>query len=189
MSGRGINTQNRWGTRAMAPYEHLVAKAEEIGWPSHYKNDLLVIDRELLEGRDPTVPFLWFVRETGTYLCTSDGYGFRDDGKGTLDYICKPYTQKHRGFLWNGSQLTEVKPEDFKKAYTDWVYGSGPLWRVTVRSKWRPAPWSMERSSVNTYSVCWSKDHDSLHEYVYARLPSHEQHTIEIVPAEMEAVR
>lgn len=166
----------------MTPYEHLVAKAEEIGWPAHYKNDLYVHDREMLEGCDPAMPFMWFVRETGTWLATSNGQGYKGEGCGVIRHVTNPMSQKHRGFLWNNGKLTEIDAADFQKTYDKYIYNNGPLWKVTVTSKWRPAPWSSEQKRVNVYGIRWSMDHDSLREYVYTRLPSHEQHTIEIVP-------
>lgn len=166
----------------MTPYEHLLAKAEEIGWPAHYKNDLLVHDKEMLEGCDPAMPFMWFVRETGTYLVTSSGQGFKGEGEGILRYVTNPMNQQHRGFLWNNENLTEIDAGNFQKTYNKYIYNSGPLWKVTVTSKWRPAPWASEQKEVNSYSVRWCMDHDSLRQYVYERLPFHKQHTIEIVP-------
>ena len=167
----------------MTPYEHLVVKAEEIGWPAYYKNDLLVHDRAALEGRNPDVPFMWFVRETGTHLATSDGQGFKGEGDGIMRHVTSPFNSQHRGYLWNNGKLTEIDKDDFSKTYTKHVYGSGPVWKVSVVSRWRPAAWATEQKSRNTYMVNWSKDHDSLREYVYLRLPHFETHTIEIVSA------
>lgn len=51
----------------MEPYDLLLAKSEEIGWPVHYKKDLTEIDKEVLEELKPE-KFIWVVRECGTHL-------------------------------------------------------------------------------------------------------------------------
>ncbi len=99
----------------MTPYEHLVAKADEIGWPAHYKNDLLVHDKASLEGMPHDVPFLWFVRETGTWIVTPNGYG-HPKYEGRI-LIPTEYSQKHRGYAWTGSQLVELPIEEWLQGY------------------------------------------------------------------------
>jgi hypothetical protein len=45
-----------------------VAEAERVGWPVQYRCDLYVHDREYLNQLDPSIPFVWILRESGTHL-------------------------------------------------------------------------------------------------------------------------
>ena len=77
----------------MTPYEHLLAKAEEIGWPAHHKNDLTGHDKESLDGCPDTMPFMWFVRECGTWLITPNGVGFGGHEGGGLLRASRAHTE------------------------------------------------------------------------------------------------
>lgn len=46
----------------------MLCEAKKIGWPKAYVNDLLVHDAAFCATRDPSEPFYWNIRETGTSL-------------------------------------------------------------------------------------------------------------------------
>lgn len=153
----------------MTPYEHLVAKAEEIGWPAYYKNDLLVHDKQSLEGMPHDVPFLWFVRETGTWIVTPNGYG-HPKFEGRL-LIPNEYSLQHRGFAWTGSQLVELPFEEWQAAYVKYItrLSGDHKYDVTVTHKFRRAPWSSRETSQTKMTIAWCKDLASLRSYVMER--------------------
>lgn len=153
----------------MTPYDYLLAKADEIGWPTYYKNDLLVHDKQSLEGMPDDVPFLWFVRETGTWLITPNGYG-HPKYEGQL-LIPNKYSLEHRGFAWTGSQLVEIPFSEWGVAYYKYITRllGEHKYDVVVTHKFRRAPWSSRETSQTKMVVTWCKDLDSLRSYVMER--------------------
>ena len=59
----------------MKPYEMLLQKSKEIGWPKHYSTDLTVHDRNFLEKNKIIRPFLWAIRECGTWIIIPEAEG------------------------------------------------------------------------------------------------------------------
>lgn len=49
-------------------YDLLVQEANDIGWPQHYKNDLLVHDKNRLNEEDAPKFFGWVLRQCGTEI-------------------------------------------------------------------------------------------------------------------------
>lgn len=174
----------------MTHYEMMVAKAEEIGWPSHYKDDLHVHDKRAVEDLPNHSPALWFVRETGTWCVTANGLGFRKhEGAGLMQHITKPTATEHRCFLVYGDTITEISRLNFQRTYDEFIYRNNlPKLKVVVTTKWRPSPWSNELIDKKQYTVAWSGSHNDLRSYVYCRLESYKQHTIEIFSEVLEQV-
>ena len=166
----------------MTPYEHLLAKSEEIGWPAHHKNDLTGHDKEALDGCPDTMPFMWFVRECGTWLITPNGVGFsRYEGDGLLKSLTSPYGTKHCCFLWSGGKLREIEPEQFNRTFDTFIVSNHlPKHTVVVNTIWRHSPWALPQKDKKVYSVSWCKGQDALRDYIASHLPQHKEHTIEI---------
>jgi hypothetical protein len=114
-----------WVTpRSRRAYLALSAEASRVGWPAHYKRDLTYWDRNALDGRDPALPFVWVLRECGTYLVAptqqrrnlwtgeliGDLSAAIDSGRGMLRALARE--GGHRFYWWDGSRLREVSPDD-----------------------------------------------------------------------------
>jgi hypothetical protein len=97
----------------MPHYNALLAESERIGWPTRHKRDLVEIDREMLESYPPHLPFLWMVREGGTYLCTIKE---------------KPNTDKAHEVALNVG-ITTKERKDSEHLWYGWD-GQGKLWRI-----------------------------------------------------------
>lgn len=166
----------------MTPYEHLLAKAEEIGWPAHYKTDLTTHDKEALEGCPDTMPFMWFVRECGTYLITPNGVGFNKyEGHGLLKSRTSPYATTHRCFLWSSGKLREIEPDQFNRTFDTFIINNHlPTYKVVVNTTWRPSPWALPQKEKTMHFVSWCKSQDALRDYIAMYLTKHKEHTIEI---------
>jgi hypothetical protein len=54
--------------KPMPHFDAIVAEAERVGWPRDYRADLFVHDRAALDKREPSVPFLWVLRDSGSSL-------------------------------------------------------------------------------------------------------------------------
>lgn len=163
-------------------YEMMVAKAEEIGWPAHHKDDLHVHDKEIVKDLPAHCPALWFVREMGAHTVTANGLGFpKHEGTSLIKHVTNPYSTEHRGFLVYGDKIKEISRTNFQRTYDEFIYRNNlPRLKVVVTTKWRPAPWSSEMVYKNEYSVAWCGSHDDLRSYVHCRLDDYKQHTIEI---------
>lgn len=156
------------------PYDALVAKAEEIGWPEFYETDLTVHDKAKLEGRATRLPFIWFVRSAGTWLLTAEGEGLHRDnnGKGKthdeilLDHVSNPMNSQHRAFFWDGEKLTELTKDKWIKTYQDKVFARIPRYKVRVKIDTKPAPWASTRTEFKDAVISWSGDTESLKDHV-----------------------
>lgn len=163
-------------------YEQMVAKSKEIGWPNCFQDDLHVHDKRQVEDLPTHCPALWFVRETGTWCATANGLGFpKHEGEGLMRHLTKPHATEHRGFLVYGDKIIEISRPNFQRTYSEFILRNNlPKCKVVVTAKWRPAPWSSEQIESHTYQVAWCGSHDDLRSYVYCRLDSYKEHTIQI---------
>lgn len=114
--------EERWTTQVVEVFEMpeltergneafvaLVAKANEIGWPEHFYDDLWIHDRRMIAIHDPAV-FGWSVRSTGSHIIIANQvYSL---------FLTAHEPQKHpddqkssRKFFWNGSSLKEMPME------------------------------------------------------------------------------
>jgi hypothetical protein len=68
------------------PYQYLAAKSAELGWPEHWKEDLTVYDKEMLE--DPEFPkkFGWILRQYGTWLLDLENWVSKE----MIEYYMNP---------------------------------------------------------------------------------------------------
>jgi hypothetical protein len=66
----GENTYSGGAARCVAAphWDAVLKEAERVGWPLKYRRDLYVHDRATLGMLDPSVPFVWLLREHGTHL-------------------------------------------------------------------------------------------------------------------------
>ena len=97
------------------PYDVILAKANEIGWPLHYRNDLLVHDRDALAEHDPALPFLWGIRECGTHLIFAN----RLEGRLSAEQITQAFGRDCRWFLWDGTALVPFEVRDYDSGTLD----------------------------------------------------------------------
>jgi hypothetical protein len=113
------------GMARCAPAPHfdaIVAEAERIGWPLQYRRDLYVHDRALLAQLDPSVPFLWIIREGGTHLY---GATFTDDRPGRdashfAKSVASTFAEPCHFYTWDGRRLWEhATPDDAAEAMAE----------------------------------------------------------------------
>ncbi len=60
--------------KASTVYQEMKRISEHVGWPRMYKVDLVKHDRNRLEELDLSQPFVWVLRELGTFLVPLGGY-------------------------------------------------------------------------------------------------------------------
>jgi hypothetical protein len=94
---------------AMAHYNALVAKADEVGWPLRFRTDLTKHDREFLKTKPIDRPFSWILREDGTSLYFPgliDGVGHRASDGARMNAESSG-ADKCKFFIWDGRALIE----------------------------------------------------------------------------------
>jgi hypothetical protein len=92
-----------------AAYAALRTAAADVGWPTHFQNDLTEHDRCRLHGGDAPTVFGWVLRELGTHLIDP-----RCDTKllrGYINHFGGPDGDKHLYFWWDGSRLDSLSRE------------------------------------------------------------------------------
>jgi hypothetical protein len=112
----------------MKHYDALIAKSEEIGWPSHYTSDLTFHDRNILETWPEDRPFCWCVRQCGTHLIPptcSDCYDW-------ARAIASQSPKDSRYFVWTGTKLVEVTSAEWLSKLADYLKRL-PTWRIEVQ--------------------------------------------------------
>lgn len=98
-------------------FDAVVAKAKEIGRPTHYLDDLFVHDRRILAVNQPKV-FGWSVRDTGTHTMIPDNvYSLF-----LTSYLprCVETRIPSMEFLWNGRNLVPSDPQRIQDALLNW---------------------------------------------------------------------
>lgn len=89
-------------------YKAIEAKAKELGWPAHYREDLTVHDRKRINGFFDVKDFAWAIHESGTHIFPA----------GTIHALSyahsthKVYGERLCWFKWASGRLVEVKAED-----------------------------------------------------------------------------
>lgn len=112
-------------------YELLVAKAEELapeGYLAAFKTDMVNHDRRALERAPEGTPFLWCIREHGTWIQTRQmhldpemSHAWRASTFRCLAGFFLPQEEKHKVYYYDGKTLTEVKhSEDAHRILVDW---------------------------------------------------------------------
>lgn len=99
----------------MKHYDAIVAAAEKIGWPTCYKDDLFLHDKNACEQHSENRPFAWSVRETGTHLIYGDSEFDRSWGRAAANSD----GDRARYFVWNGTSLKSVSQEQWIKFIYD----------------------------------------------------------------------
>lgn len=98
-------------------FDAVVAKAKEIGRPTHYMDDLFIHDRMMLAVHQPKV-FGWSVRDTGTHTMVPDNvYSLF-----LTSYLprCQETRIPSQEFLWNGKKLVPSDAERIQDALLNW---------------------------------------------------------------------
>jgi hypothetical protein len=103
----------------MPHWDAIVAEAERVGWPLHYRRDLYVHDRASIAHTSASEPFLWVLRECGTHFCPVsfvDGVGHgASHFAESVPQIFGP--KVCRLYSWDGRTLREHKtPETAAEA-------------------------------------------------------------------------
>lgn len=118
--GYGIETDPQKRRHYLA----LVAESARVGWPTAYTRDLTYWDRNILDGRDPSLPFAWVLCEYGTFLLAPagvrvgiwDGAVIGDWGAEAANYrgmiTALGREGHHKFYWWDGQRLRERKHED-----------------------------------------------------------------------------
>ena len=107
----GIDTAPNTAARCTpAPhYEAILAEAARVGWPTAYRRDLLVHDRNILGRLDPATPFVFVLRDKGTHVFPvkeRDGVGH---GASHFAVSCPDtFGRDHcKVYTWDGARLRE----------------------------------------------------------------------------------
>ena len=79
----------------------------------HYKVDFDYHDCKILYENKPN-KFMWFVRETGTWLLTDK----RDGNRTLLNHVTNPRNGEHDTYYWNGRTLKQIKTEDAQHTFS-----------------------------------------------------------------------
>ena len=116
--------------KAMPHFDALAAEAERVGWPRDYRNDLYVHDLRQLDATDPSVPFVWVLRECGTCLNTAEdlnrfgrSHGMHLSPASAADAFG---VERCRFYTWDGKHLTHHRtPETCAEAARE----LGARWR------------------------------------------------------------
>lgn len=94
-------------------YDALVAEAKRVGWPTNYRRDLFVHDRNALARIPANVPLVWMLRESGTHLWpateTAIGRsGHQDEYAWNMPYsVERAFGDEVRFYTWDGERLHE----------------------------------------------------------------------------------
>jgi hypothetical protein len=88
-------------------YAAICAKAEELGWPEAFKDDLKVHDARVMMDLDAPQEFGWGIRECGTDIFLPGDRAYLD-----LAYACKKYKTDRYYYWWADDVLREVTIDD-----------------------------------------------------------------------------
>ncbi len=104
-----------------AAYQYLVEKAQEMGWPKNYKNDLEIHDRNFLTNVAAPKTFVGILHVDGTHLyraATADdphvggggedkayGYNWREQLVDVFSFFSSQPEGQYHYFFWNGPRL------------------------------------------------------------------------------------
>jgi hypothetical protein len=108
-----MNTQGNDTSRGTlrTPYEEMADEARRCGWPDQFESDLICWDRAWCEKRDPSAPFGWILRQTGTHVIAPDwrdGAGHRAEEY--PGFVAGAFGEGHcRWYWWNGATLVELR--------------------------------------------------------------------------------
>ena len=106
----GHDTAPNTGAQCMARphYAAIVVEAERVGWPTGYRRDLYVHDRNACARLPADVPFVFVLRENGTHLFPVT---YRDGAGHGAPHFAVPCPaifryERSRVYTWDGSRLT-----------------------------------------------------------------------------------
>lgn len=109
-------------------FDLLVAESATAGKPIHYKDDLFVHDKAILDELPLSVGFLWALRDTGTHTIAAV-----DDSALFHAQAIYDFGKRHLWFWWDGKTLRKCR--DFTEA-SDLLakaVAKLPKWRMTYR--------------------------------------------------------
>jgi hypothetical protein len=121
-------------TEAKRHFAALLEESARVGWPAHYKRDLTLHDRSILDGRDPSEPFAWILRECGTYTICPGKYSRTsmwtgatlprsewkrgvDTGSSMIRTLARE--GNHRFYWWDGRKLRAVESSELLDLYAE----------------------------------------------------------------------
>jgi len=108
-------------------YLAISQEAGAVGWPMHYREDLTVHDRGLCEKTDPSMPFAWILRESGTHLMVIDADPADRSGNtvhGLIRNCFGPgsWGDAARFYKWDGHKLREVENHEALARWAETVH-------------------------------------------------------------------
>lgn len=110
-SGYGIATD----PASMRHYRALRAESDRVGWPVMFGEDVTYHDRNALEARDPSLPFIWTLRPSGSHILLTEDRGAREPLRDFLSVVRAIVRQTEPGercYWWDGRTLSLVSPQD-----------------------------------------------------------------------------
>jgi hypothetical protein len=106
-SGENVYSGGTARCKAAPHWDAILAEAERVGWPVKYRRDLYVHDRAYLNQLDPSIPFVWILREHGTHLndvTYVDGVGH--DAVHFAESVPRIFSSERcRVYTWDGRYL------------------------------------------------------------------------------------
>jgi hypothetical protein len=90
-------------------YNSMLAEAARVGWPAHYRNDLLVHDKDFLAAHQP-MSFIWVLRECGTNVIPLDPLNR------TLTYELRWFERYERDVKLYHASGDSIAPITFERA-------------------------------------------------------------------------
>jgi hypothetical protein len=99
----------------MKHYDAWLAKCEEVGWPKHYRDDLLIYDRDICAKIPDDAVLFFAMRECGThthYVCDEFNLNWIDAIAGGPSRGGAPT----RFFIWENFKLREVDAARWKES-------------------------------------------------------------------------
>ena len=111
-------------------YRRVKKIADGLGWPTHYRDDLVKWDRGGLRGHHG--PFLWSVQPTGTHLATpgsvcamAQAPTGRELGAAWRNITRRYYSPEARTYHFDGTSMREITgaPDKAQEILRGWLDG------------------------------------------------------------------
>ena len=119
-------------------YFALVQASKSIGWPSSYREDLTVHDRNLCNKIGPDTPVAWIVRESGTHMVVPgpnpiDGAGNTAHGFIRSCFGSPSGIGNCRFYAWDGDHLRELANAEALAVWAESVARSNRFTKVETQ--------------------------------------------------------
>jgi len=99
----------------MRHYKAIVAEAERMGMPQRFTDDLFVHDKHELKYKDPSLPFGWVLRMSGTHIIDPYAKSNGEDAGGLIKALIGFSSSENTTFyIWSGNTLKKTTPEHMR---------------------------------------------------------------------------